>query len=142
MEIHATSGLILHMDKHTSPMPWLVSQKKLHQCVLYFTNTISEDSEARRYHVHQDKQRRRVTKAILQASCVRKGCIATFEPLIQVKSEAVDTGRGFFSRAHAQISEDLVPYGHVVWCGHVLSVRDGEGKFPGSGWQILLTKLA
>jgi hypothetical protein len=88
--------------------------KKLHQCVLYFTNTISEDSEARRYHVHQDKQRRRVTKASLQASCVRKGCIATFEPLIQVKSEAVDTGRGFFSRAHAQISEDLVPSGHVV----------------------------
>ncbi len=28
----------------------------------------------------------------LQSDCV---CFATFEPLIQVKSEAVDTGRGF-----------------------------------------------
>lgn len=81
--------------------------------------------------VHQRDNIDILQKPAFQASCLGNGCIATFEPLIQVKSEAVDTGRGFFSRAHAQISEDLVLYGHVVCCGHVLSVRDDEGKLLG-----------
>ncbi|QRC94440.1 hypothetical protein JI435_405810 [Parastagonospora nodorum SN15] len=34
-------------------------------------------------------------KLVFQASVKANGCFATFEPLIQVKSEAVDTGRGF-----------------------------------------------
>ena len=50
----------------------------------------------------------------LKIACLLGVCIATFEPLIQVKSEAVDTGRELVSRAHAQISEDLVLCEHGV----------------------------
>ena len=52
--------------------------------------------------------------ADFKIACLLEGCIATFEPLIQVKSEAVDTGRELISRAHAQISEDLVLCEHDV----------------------------
>jgi hypothetical protein len=44
----------------------------------------------------------RSTPTVKPAFGFLRVCIATFEPLIQVKSEAVDTGR------------DLVPSGHVV----------------------------
>jgi hypothetical protein len=43
-------------------------------------------------------------------------CIATFEPLIQVKSKAVDTGRESVSRAHNRSSEG--PGALRTWRGY------------------------